>query len=87
MKINNSKILLITQSANILLGVNSKKGYHSKLHIDLGCTYYHMSIVLNRLKNAELIRMERTGRNKIVEVTEKGKIIADNIKKIVELLE
>ncbi len=87
MKINNSKILLITQSTNILLGIDSEKGYHSKLNIALGCTYYHMSVVLKRLKSAELIRMERKGRNRIVEITEKGKIISDNLKKIVELIE
>ena len=86
MKINNSKLFLITQSANILLSLNKRKGYYAKLYRDLDCTYHHMSIVLERLKNAELITIGKKGRTKTVEITEKGKIVADNLKKIVELV-
>ena len=86
MKVPSSKEIF-SKSVNVFLHINNKKGYYPKLYKELSTTPSYMSIVLNRLKNAELIRIERRGRNKIVEVTEKGKIIVDPLKKIVELIE
>ncbi len=86
MKINNSKIVLIAQSSNILISLNSEKGYSAKLYRDLACTNCYMSRVLEKFRKAGLITIEKKGRTKSVEMTEKGKRITNHLKKIVRLI-
>lgn len=84
MEIDKLRIFLKPQPVEIFSRISSDKGYYPGLHRDLNCTDCQMALVLRKFEAAELITIEKKGRRKIIKMTEKGKIIADTLKNLVE---
>lgn len=65
---------------------DEKARYGTILAKKTDCTYSHTVKILNTLNKLKLIEFEKRGRIKLVRLTNKGKQIADYIKKIESLL-
>ena len=60
--------------------------YASVLAKQIDCTYSHVVKILQEMQKAELINFKKEGRLKLLELTKKGKTIAENIESIKTLL-
>ncbi len=67
--------------------LNSKHElYASSVAKAIDCTYSHVVKILQEMEKADLIHFQRTGRLKLLSLTEKGRDIAQRIDKIRNLL-
>jgi predicted transcriptional regulator len=64
----------------------SKVRYGSVLAKEVDCTYSHAVKILQTLENLGLVSFEKKGRMKLIKLTKKGEEVAENIKKIRELI-
>jgi predicted transcriptional regulator len=66
---------------------NSKSEvYASSLAKHIDCTYSHVVKILQQMEQEGLIKFDKQGRLKLLELTKKGADIADNIDRIRSLL-
>ena len=71
----------------ILLRDKSKKWYVSALAKMVDTTYPHMVKLINRLERLEIVRTQKEGRTRYVELTEKGEELAHDIEGLYRHLE
>ena len=64
----------------------SKARYGSILAKEVDCTYSHAVKILQTLKELKLVVFEKKGRIKIIQLTKKGREVADEIENIQKLL-
>ena len=66
---------------------NSRMRYGSVLAKEIDCTYSHAVKILQTLEDLELVSFEKKGRIKIIQLTKKGRVVADAIEDIQKLIE
>lgn len=74
--------------AMMLVGLKNSKGtvYASSLAKQIDCTYSHVVKILQQMQTSGLIEFEKDGRLKLLNLTDKGKEIADNIEQVKNML-
>ncbi|MCR4284429.1 MAG: winged helix DNA-binding protein [archaeon] len=60
----------------------SRAKYGSQLAKEVDCTYSHAVKILQTLEEMGLVGFEKKGRIKIINLTKKGRDVADNIENI-----
>ena len=70
----------------VALRKNSKNRYGSVLAKEVDCTYSHAVKILQEMERANLVQFEKQGRIKIINLTDNGDRVAENIEKIKNLL-
>ena len=60
--------------------------YASVLAKQIDCTYSHVVKILQEMQKADLINFKKEGRLKLLELTQKGRDIAQNIESIRSML-
>ncbi|MEM4625499.1 MAG: winged helix DNA-binding protein [Candidatus Pacearchaeota archaeon] len=60
--------------------------YGSLLAKEVDCTYSHAVKILQTLEELGLVVFEKKGRIKLIKLTKKGEIVADNIANIKQLV-
>jgi len=65
---------------------NSRMRYGSILAKEVDCTYSHAVKILQTLEELELVNFEKRGRIKVIQLTKKGKEVADSIEEIQKLV-
>ncbi len=73
------KILLRLYSAN-------GRSYASIVARDANCTYSHTVKVIQRFEEAGLLKFVKNGRIKAIELTPKGKKIAEELKRLITII-
>ena len=66
----------------VALKKNSRMRYGSILAKEVDCTYSHAVKILQTLEYLNLVVFEKKGRIKIIQLTKKGKEVADAIENI-----
>ncbi len=64
----------------------NKAKYGSILAKEVDCTYSHAVKILQNLEEMGLVIFEKKGRIKIIQLTKKGKDVAENIENIQKLI-
>lgn len=73
-------MFLRAKPARILVSLReTKNNYASALSKEADCTYAHTVKLLDRFEKQGLVTFEKRGRKKLVELTDKGKHIADQM--------
>ena len=74
--------------AMMLLGLHNAKGpvYASNLAKSVDCTYSHVVKILQHMERSNLITFEKTGRLKLLNLTKEGKVVADHVNQVKNLL-
>jgi len=70
----------------VSLKKNNRMRYGSILAKEIDCTYSHAVKILQTLEILKLVVFERKGRIKIIQLTKKGREIADAIEQIQTLI-
>ena len=70
----------------VSLKKNSRMRYGSILAKEVDCTYSHAVKILQTLEVLELVVFEKRGRIKVIQLTKKGKEVADAIENIQEVI-
>jgi len=70
----------------VSLKKNTRMRYGSLLAKEVDCTYSHAVKILQTLELLKLVVFEKKGRIKIIQLTKKGKEIADAIENIQRLI-
>lgn len=70
----------------VSLKKNSRMRYGSILAKEVDCTYSHAVKILQTLEELELVIFEKKGRIKIIQLTKKGKEVADAIENIQKVI-
>jgi len=65
---------------------NTRMRYGSILAKEIDCTYSHAVKILQTLEELELVVFEKKGRIKVIQLTTKGKEVADAIDEIQKLV-
>ena len=65
---------------------NSRMRYGSLLAKEIDCTYSHTVKILQTLEELGLVIFEKKGRIKIIQLTKKGKEVADAIEEIQKVI-
>lgn len=65
---------------------NTRMRYGSVLAKEVDCTYSHAVKILQILQDLELVVFEKRGRIKVIQLTKKGKDVADAIENIQKLI-
>ena len=65
---------------------NNKNRYGSVLAKEVDCTYSHAVKILQEMQNAKLVEFEKSGRIKMIKLTESGTRVAEHIERIKDLL-
>jgi len=60
--------------------------YASSLAKQVDCTYSHVVKILQEMEKAKIVSFKKEGRLKILELTEKGKQLADHVAAIIAKL-
>jgi predicted transcriptional regulator len=60
----------------------SRAKYGSQLAKEVDCTYSHAVKILQTLEHLGLVSFEKKGRIKIIKLTKKGEVVAENIANI-----
>lgn len=70
--------------AMMLLSLKNAKGpiYASSLAKTVDCTYSHVVKILQQMEKSELIKFEKQGRLKLLNLTDKGSEVSKNIEGI-----
>ena len=74
-------VLFREKPALMLIALKNSKNakYASSLAKEVDCTYSHVIKLLQEMETAALVRFNKTGRLKLLELTKKGEDIADYI--------
>lgn len=85
---DNSDIFFRRKPAQMLVSLkkNSRMRYGSILAKEVDCTYSHAVKILQTLEILKLVVFEKRGRIKVIQLTKKGRGVADAIEKIQELV-
>jgi len=70
----------------VSLKKNTRLRYGSILAKEVDCTYSHAVKILQILKELNLVDFQKKGRVKIIQLTKKGKDVADAIENIQRLI-
>ena len=70
----------------VSLKKNTRMGYGSILAKEVDCTYSHAVKILQTLQELKLVEFEKKGRVKIIQLTKKGREVADAIENIQKLV-
>ena len=70
----------------VSLRKNTRMRYGSVLAKEVDCTYSHAVKILQTLELLKLVVFEKKGRIKIIQLTKKGKEVADAIEDIQKLI-
>ena len=70
----------------VFLKRNSRVRYGSILAKEVDCTYSHAVKILQNLEVLGLVVFEKKGRIKVIQLTKKGKEVADAIENIQKLI-
>jgi len=70
----------------VSLKKNTRMRYGSILAKEVDCTYSHAVKILQTLEDLKLVEFEKKGRIKLIRLTKKGKLVADAIENIQELI-
>ncbi|MBS3070935.1 hypothetical protein J4407_01380 [Candidatus Pacearchaeota archaeon] len=70
----------------VSLKKNSRMRYGSILAKEVDCTYSHAVKILQTLEVLELVVFEKRGRIKVIQLTKKGKEVADAIENIQKVI-
>ena len=65
---------------------NTRIRYGSVLAKEVDCTYSHAVKILQTLESLMLVFFEKRGRIKVIQLTKKGKLVADAIENIQQLI-
>jgi predicted transcriptional regulator len=66
----------------VSLKKNNRMRYGSILAKEVDCTYSHAVKILQTLKDLKLVSFEKKGRIKVIQLTKKGREVADAIENI-----
>ena len=70
----------------VSLKKNTRMRYGSMLAKEVDCTYSHAVKILQTLEILKLVEFEKKGRIKLIRLTKKGKVVADAIENIQNLI-
>jgi DNA-binding MarR family transcriptional regulator len=70
----------------ISLKKNTRMRYGSVLAKEVDCTYSHAVKILQTLEKLKLVQFEKQGRIKLIQLTPKGRNVADAIESIQALI-
>ncbi len=70
----------------VSLKKNSRMRYGSVLAKEVDCTYSHAVKILQMLEELNLVVFEKKGRIKVIQLTKKGREVADAIENIQNLI-
>jgi len=70
----------------VSLKKNTRMRYGSILAKEVDCTYSHAVKILQTLQELKLVEFEKKGRVKIIQLTKKGREVADAIENIQKLV-
>ncbi len=70
----------------VSLRKNTRMRYGSVLAKEVDCTYSHAVKILQTLELLKLVEFEKKGRIKIIQLTKKGREVADAIENIQKLI-
>ena len=70
----------------VSLKKNTRMRYGSILAKEVDCTYSHAVKILQTLEDLKLVEFEKKGRIKLIRLTKKGKLVADAIENIQDLI-
>ena len=70
----------------VSLKKNTRMRYGSVLAKEVDCTYSHAVKILQTLEDLKLVDFEKKGRIKVIQLTKKGKEVADAIENIQRLI-
>ena len=70
----------------VSLRKNTRMRYGSVLAKEVDCTYSHAVKILQTLELLKLVEFEKKGRIKIIQLTKKGRDVADAIENIQNLI-
>jgi len=82
------EVFFRSKPANILVALrkSQRNRYGSVLAKEVDCTYSHAVKILQEMENSKLVTFEKSGRIKIIKLTENGDKVAESIERIKELL-
>ena len=70
----------------VSLKENTRMRYGSLLAKEVDCTYSHAVKILQTLEELKLVVFEKKGRIKVIQLTKKGREVADAIENIQKLI-
>jgi len=70
----------------VSLKKNTRMRYGSILAKEVDCTYSHAVKILQTLEDLKLVDFQKKGRVKVIQLTKKGKDVADAIENIQRLI-
>jgi len=70
----------------VSLKKNTRMRYGSVLAKEVDCTYSHAVKILQTLEDLKLVDFQKKGRVKVIQLTKKGKDVADAIENIQRLI-
>ena len=70
----------------VSLKKNNRMRYGSILAKEVDCTYSHAVKILQTLEELKLVDFQKKGRIKVIQLTKKGRQVADAIENIQELV-
>ena len=70
----------------VSLKKKARMRYGSVLAKEIDCTYSHAVKILQTLEDLELVNFEKKGRIKLIQLTKKGKEVADAMENIHKLI-
>ncbi len=70
----------------VSLKKNTRIRYGSILAKEVDCTYSHAVKILQTLEELGLVEFKKKGRIKLIELTKKGRVVADAIENIQSLI-
>lgn len=82
------EVFFRAKPANILVALrkSQRNRYGSVLAKEVDCTYSHAVKILQEMEKSKLVSFEKSGRIKIIKLTENGDKVAESIERIKELL-
>lgn len=71
----------------VKLHAKSRNCYASALSSDIDATYSHTVKILQRMEEHDLVKFEKSGRKKNIELTQKGRSIAEKLRQLLNEVE
>lgn len=83
------ELFLHTKPCHILVQLNhpQRENYISEISSEIDCTYSHAVRVIQKLEEKDLVQTHKEGRKKKVELTEKGRNLAEILGDLIYELE
>lgn len=83
------ELFLHTKPSRILVQLNhpNRENYTAEIASEVGCTYSHAVRVVQKMEKEGLVHTHREGRKKPVELTQKGREIAEPLSELIHLLD